>query len=60
MQNLASLKLITPHGNATLIIGMTVTPLFREGTLVANYELTPLGGTVMSLMAAEDEADVAG
>jgi hypothetical protein len=59
LQNLASLKLITPYGNATLIIGMTVPPLFREGTSVVNYELTPLGGTVMNLMA-QDEPDVAG
>jgi hypothetical protein len=60
LQNLTSLKLITPTANASLVVGMTVAPLLREGALVANYELTALGSTVMGMMVAEDENDVDG
>ena len=56
VQNLVSLKLLTPHANATLVGRMTVPPVFREGAPVANYELTPLGRAVIDLMASEDES----
>ncbi len=50
VQNLLSHKLVSPFANANMVVGMSVPPLFADGTWQANYEITPLGRDVLAVI----------